>query len=391
MNDTEATMSSGLSADGNAPKGDAFVFPPSFGQRRLWFLAQLEPDSSAYNISFATRLIGSVNTDALQAALDDLVARHETLRTSFDVENDEPVQLIEEHGHIKLRVTNSDDPAEDAIAHLLAQFSNQSFDLRHGPLLNAHLIKTSKNQSILFFSIHHIIADAWSLGVLYRELVSLYELHSGNSNDSLDALEIQYGDFAEWQQEWMLGEDLQKQLNYWKERLSDAPPVLELPIDRPRPRLQTHNGATLSRELSPALATSLRLLAQSEQCTLFILLLAAYDVLLMRYSGSDDIVVGTPIAGRGKRELEPLIGFFVNTLAMRADLSGNPAFTELLQQTKRDSLNAYRNQDVPFEKLVEELQPDRVMSYSPVFQTLFVLEHSATGSSSFSELLPSIV
>lgn len=386
MNDTEATMSSGLSADGNAPKGDAFVFPTSFGQRRLWFLDQLEPDSSAYNISFATRLIGSVNTDALQAALDDLVARHETLRTSFDVENDEPVQLIEEHGHIKLQVTNSDDPAEDAIAHLLAQFSNQSFDLRHGPLLKAHLIKTSKNQSILFFSIHHIIADAWSLGVLYRELVGLYELHSGNSNDSLDALEIQYGDFAEWQQEWMQGEDLQKQLNYWKERLSDAPPVLELPIDRPRPRLQTHNGATLSRELSPALATSLRLLAQSEQCTLFILLLAAYDVLLMRYSGSDDIVVGTPIAGRGKRELEPLIGFFVNTLAMRADLSGNPAFTELLQQTKRDSLNAYRNQDVPFEKLVEELQPDRVMSYSPVFQTLFVLEHSATGSSSFSEL-----
>ena len=386
MNDTEATMSSGLSADENAPKGDAFVLPASFGQRRLWFLDQLEPDSSAYNISSAIRLIGNVNAAALQLALNDLVTRHETLRTTFDVEDDEPVQIVDERGHIKLQVVNSENPPEGAIAHLLTQLSNQSFDLLHGPLLNVHLIQMSNNESILFLNIHHIISDAWSLGILYRDLVSLYEQHTGNSNESLAELDIQYGDFAEWQQEWMQGEDLQKQLSYWKERLSDAPPVLELPIDRPRPRLQTHNGATLSRELSPALASSLRLLAKSEQCTLFILLLAAYNVLLMRYSGSEDIVVGTPIAGRGKRELEPLIGFFVNTLAMRADLSGNPVFAELLQQTKQDSLNAYRNQSVPFEKLVEELQPDRVMSYSPVFQTLFVLEHSVTGSSSFSTL-----
>ncbi|MDG1462420.1 MAG: condensation domain-containing protein, partial [Gammaproteobacteria bacterium] len=386
MKDTEVTEHSGFAAEDDASQGDAFVFPTSFGQRRLWFLDQLEPNSSAYNISFATRLIGNINTDALQAAIDDLVVRHETLRTSFDVEDDEPVQLVAEHGHISLQITRSDNLAEDAVKHLLAQLANQSFNLRRGPLLTVHLIQLRDDESILFLNIHHIIADAWSLGVFYSELVNRYESHSTGNSEALAELQIQYGDFAEWQQEWMQGKEQQAQLNYWKECLSDAPPLLELPIDHPRPRLQTHNGATLTRQLDPALAASLRQLAQSEQCTLFVLFLAAYNVLLMRYSGSDDIVVGTPIAGRSKLELEPLIGFFVNTLAMRTELAGNPSFTTLLQQVKQNSLNAFRNQNVPFEKLVEELQPDRVMSYSPVFQTLFVLEHDAVSSNSFSEL-----
>ena len=366
--------------------GEAFVFPASFGQRRLWFLDQLEPGSSAYNISMATRIGGALDTNALQAALNDLIARHETLRTCFDVEDDEPVQVVEETGSITLQIHDGSSLSDEAAEHLLKQLASQGFDLSSGPLLSAHLIQSSADNSILLLNIHHIIADAWSLGILYSELVALYEQHSGGDTATLSELDIQYGDFAEWQQEWLEGDDYKAQLGYWKDQLADAPPVLELPTDHPRPRVQTHNGAILSRSLPSTLAAELRKLAQSQSCTLFMVLLAAYDVLLSKYSGSDDIVVGTPIAGRSRRELEPLIGFFANTLAMRADLSGNPAFTELLQKVRGNSLEAYKHQDLPFEKLVEEIQPDRLMSYSPVFQALFVLEHAAAQSSPFSSL-----
>jgi len=383
MNETNHTISLTKETGQATANGDALVFPASFGQQRLWFLDQLEPGSSAYNITFAVRLTGTLNETALQNSLNDLVARHETLRTTFATENDEPVQVIAGQADIRLRVTTAD---EANLSHLLVQLSNQSFDLTNGPLLKVHLIRRSSDAAVLFFNIHHIVADAWSLGILYGELTQLYDQHCGGNAAALDELAIQYGDFAEWQQEWMRSEQVQEQLRYWQEQLTDAPTLLELPTDFARPRVQTHNGSTLSRTLSPGFAHGLRQLAQSQQCTLFILLLTAYNSLLSRYSGNTDIVVGTPIAGRSRRELEPLIGFFVNTLAMRSDLSGNPTFVEALQTTKHNTLNAFRNQDLPFEKLVEELQPDRVMSYSPVFQVLFVLEHSAKSANTFSTL-----
>jgi amino acid adenylation domain-containing protein len=383
MNETNHTTMLKEQTGQETANGDVLVFPASFGQQRLWFLDQLEPGSSAYNITFAVRLTGELNEAALQSSLNDLVARHETLRTTFATENDEPVQVTAGRSTIKLQVVSAD---EANLNHLLVQLSNQGFDLVNGPLLRVQLIRLSGNTSVLFFNIHHIVADAWSLGILYGELTQLYEQHGSGKSAALPELAIQYGDFAEWQQDWMHSEQVQEQLKYWQEQLADAPTLLELPTDFARPRVQTHNGSTLSRTLSPALAQGLRQLAQSQQCTLFILLLTAYNSLLSRYSGNADIVVGTPIAGRSRRELEPLIGFFVNTLAMRSDLSGNPTFVAALQTTKQNTLNAFRNQDLPFEKLVEELQPDRVMSYSPIFQVLFVLEHSAKSANTFSDL-----
>ena len=362
-------------------ESEAFVFPTSFGQRRLWFLDQLEPGSSAYNISSASRLTGKVDTSALQQALSDLVARHESLRTCFELEEEEPVQIVEESGELPLQVLDG-----DGGEHQLAQLAKQGFDLSQGPLLRVHLIRQSDNEAVLLLVIHHIIADAWSLGILYKELVTLYEARCKGSAAELPELDIQYGDFAEWQQQWLESDAVDTQLNYWKERLSEAPPVLELPLDHPRPRIQSSNGAVLSRSLNEQTAARLRELAQQEGCTLFILLLAAYQTFLGRLTATEDVIVGTPIAGRSRSELEPLIGFFVNTLAMRADLSDNPSFRGLLAQVKTAAIEAYGNQDLPFEKLVEELHPERLMSYSPVFQALFVLEHAAAETTPFESL-----
>jgi len=374
--------------DQNAPdngEGEVFVFPPSFGQRRLWFLDQLEPGSAAYNISSASRLHGEVNEAALQTALDELIARHESLRTTFDLEDEQPVQLVDEQGHIPLQVIGSS-VDEASLQRQLSDLSKQGFDLSRGPLLRAYLLKQSDTESVLLLVIHHIIADAWSLGILYKELVQLYEAACNNSEAGLPEPEIQYGDYAEWQEEWLASDATTAQLDYWKEKLSDADPVLELPFDHPRPRVQTTNGATVSQSLSPELAAQLKTLAQQQGCTLFILLLTAFQVFLARYSGQRDIVIGTPIAGRNRRELEPLIGFFVNTLALRGDLSGNPEFLQLLSNTKDTALEAYRHQELPFEKLVEEIAPERQLNVSPLFQVLFVLEHAAAESTPFSTL-----
>jgi len=375
-----------LSNETGQETGDAFVFPTSFGQRRLWFLDQLEPGSAAYNITIATRITGELHEAALQKALDTLVERHESLRTTFDLEDDEPVQIVEEHGKITLDIADLNGTNEDALQYHLKQLASMSFDLLKGPLLRVHLLKVSDNTSVLFLNIHHIIADAWSLGILYRELVTCYEAEIAGTDAGLPELEIQYGDFAEWQQDWLQSDEVRNQLGYWETQLADAPPVLDLPTDHPRPRIQTHNGAIKSRLLPADIAAGLTKLAQTQSCTPFILLLAAYDVLLARYAGTTDVIVGTPIAGRSRRELEPLIGFFLNTIALRADLSGNPSFIDFLQQVKERSLSAYANQDLPFEKLVEEIQPERNMSYSPVFQALFVLEHAVTEGAPFSQL-----
>lgn len=365
---------------------DVCVLPASFGQRRLWFLDQIEPAGTTYNISLALRLHGPCDHAALARALQQIVARHEVLRCGFELDNNEPVQIIRDHVELPLEQVDAHDGSEATLQALVQELANKGFNLSQPPLLRTWLVRVNESDHVLVLSVHHIVADAWSLGILLDELATGYTAITRGSEPQLPPLEIQYGDFAEWQQAWLQGPEPAQQVDYWRERLAGAPPVLELPTDRPRPRIQSHRGSTRTRTLRPELAQQLNELAQEESCTLFILLLTAFKVLLARYSGAQDIVVGTPIAARGRRELEPLIGFFVNTLALRSDLSGNPAFRELLAQVRGSTLDAYSHQELPFEKLVEELEPERALSYSPVFQVMFVLEHSNRRMSSFGAL-----
>ena len=368
--------------------GDDYVFEAaaSFAQQRLWFLDQLEPGLSVYNINFALELSGALNVPALQTALDMLVARHESLRTTFEKPEQQPLQVIAETGRIALERIDATGDSDESLKSKLDQLIGVAFDLAKGPLLRVYLLERAEDKHVILFVIHHIIADAWSLDVLYRELVVAYQATVAGAAPALADLPIQYADYAEWQLEWLSGAELNKQLAYWRDQLADAPELLELPLDRPRPRVQTHNGANTERRIDPQIAASLKQLAQSSSCTLFILYLAAFNVLLGRYAGADDVVVGTPIAGRRRTELEGLIGFFVNTLGMRGDLSGDPSFRELLTRIKQASLGAFAHQELPFEKLVEELQPERTMSHSPVFQVLFVLHHAIGDALPFADL-----
>ncbi len=289
--------------DNNSPAENeeayAFDATASFAQQRLWFLDQLEPGSTAYNINFAIRLRGALNEQALQTALDCLVDRHETLRTTFETDDDIPIQVIAEERPIPFQYhdISGDESAE------LTRLANQPFDLRKGPLLSAHILRISSNEQILLLVIHHAIADAWSLQILYGELAAAYTAAAAGETAQLPELPIQYADFAEWQQDWLSGEQLQKQLDYWTRLLSNCPPKIALPTDRQRPRIQSSNGATLEIKTDSELTAQLKQLAQSGSTTLFNLALAVFDVLLHRYTGSDEIVVGTPIAGRKRPEL----------------------------------------------------------------------------------------
>jgi hypothetical protein len=382
LDNINAETSSAQKAD------DAYVFEAgaSFAQQRLWFLDQLDPGSSVYNINFAIELSGHLNEAALQTALDTLVDRHETLRTCFEKPEQVPLQVIAETGKIELDVSNAASTGPDELKAQLNNLIRQPFELSTGPLLRLHLIRRGTDSNILLFVMHHIIADAWSLDILYRELVSAYTSAINEQTSTLPELAIQFADYAEWQQDWLSGAELEKQIAYWGEQLADVPELLELPLDRQRPRIQSHAGATAERLLNPATATALSQLAQTSSCTLFILYLAAFNLLLGRYGNTDDVVVGTPIAGRKQTELESLIGFFVNTLAMRGDMSGDPSFRQLLERIKKATLGAYAHQELPFEKLVEELQPARSMSHSPVFQVLFVLHHAVGEAIPFADL-----
>ncbi len=371
------------------PNGDAdYVFEAtaSFAQQRLWFLDQLEPGSPVYNISFAMRLKGELDRNALQIAINTLVARHESLRTTFDTVDKQPVQVIAEMASLGLQIHYCEGDSSESHEQLLQKLATQAFDLRQGPLLRIHLLATGTREHLLLIVIHHIIADAWSLDVLYRELVTAYEAARTGQTPELTSLPVQYADYAEWQKDWLCGGELEKQLGYWREQLVNAPELLELPLDNTRPRIQTHAGATLERRLQTGLAEQVKQLAQSRSCTLFNFYLAAFSALLGRYAATDDLVVGTPIAGRKRTELEGLIGFFVNTLGMRIDLSGDPAFEQLLEQCRQTTLDAYAHQELPFEKLVEELQPERAMSHSPIFQVMFVLHHAVGSSQPLSDL-----
>ena len=347
----------------------------SFAQSRLWFIDQYEGANAIYNISQGLRLEGKLNIEALEKAVNALIVRHETLRTCFSSSEGEPIQIILPELTLAIGVTDlgelSLEEQDLQVQHLLTQESHKPFDLKNPPLLRVSLFRLGETTHILVLTIHHIIADGWSMGVLNGELSHLYQAACKKEIPSLPVLPIQYADFAQWQRNWLQGDVLESQLSYWKQQLGGSLPVLELPTDHPRPAIQTYNGATIFVELSQDLTNALKALSQQEGVTLFMTLLAAFQILLYRYSGQDDIIVGTPIANRNRQEIEPLIGFFVNSLVLRSDLVGNPSFRELLKRVREVTLGAYAHQDLPFEKLVEELQPERDLSRNPFFQVWF--------------------
>ncbi len=352
----------------------------SFPQTRLWFLNQLEGDSATYNISIALQLQGRLDTDALRQAIETIVDRHEILRTNFSDNNGSPYQIIRTHTNIELPLIDlqqdSKTERQERVKRIIAENSNHSFDLATESLLKTSLIHLEAQSHLLVLTIHHIIADGWSMGIFIEELTTLYQAYSLGRTSPLKPLPIQYADFALWQQQYFSSEFIAPQLSYWKEKLAGLPPLLELPTDKPRPAVQTFSGKSLAFELPLELTQQLKQLSQQSGATLHMTLLAVLAILLSRYSRQTDIAIGTAIANRNRKEIESLIGFFVNNLVLRFDLTDNPAFSELLQQVRQVALEGYANQDVPFEKVVEELQPERSLSYHPLFQVMFVWQNT---------------
>ncbi|PYS91302.1 MAG: non-ribosomal peptide synthetase [Acidobacteria bacterium] len=354
--------------------------PLSFAQHRLWFLNQLEPDSPLYNIHAAVSLSGPLNVPVLQRSMSEILRRHEALRTTFAVVDDRPVQVINEAAGFKLPVSDLqelDESARERSVNARAEEeAHRPFDLTKGPLLRANLLRLGETEHVLLLTIHHIVSDGWSMGVFVRELAALYEAYVAGRPSPLQELPLQYADFAAWQRGWLQGDVLEEQLSYWKRQLADASPLLELPTDRPRPPVQSYRGAHETLLLSESLSWSLKELGRREGATLFMTLLAAFSTLLYRYTNQADILVGTPIANRNRAETESLIGFFINTLVLRARFSERLTFRALLRQVREAALEAYAHQDLPFEKLVEELQPERTLSHAPLFQVMLDLQNA---------------
>jgi amino acid adenylation domain len=365
----------------NSAAGDVFVFPASFSQERLWFLDQFTPGTPVYNVAGITPLPDWLNVDALERSLNEIVRRHESLRTTFAAVDGRPVQLIAPTLTIPLRTIDLQHlPAEEcqAEAERLARAEALlPFDLAHGPLLRALLLRRTDDH-LLVLAMHHIVSDGWSVVIFFRELMDLYEAFSTGRPSPLPEIPLQYADFAEWQRQRLQGNTLERLVSYWKEQLRDAPAMMELPADRPRPAMQSFRGASESFTLGRPVVAKLKALAQQEGATLFMVLLAAFKVLLQRYTGRDDIVIGSPIANRNRPEIEGIIGFFVNTLILRTNLSRKPTFRELLRRVREVTLNAYSHQDLPFEKLVEEIKPERRMNHNPLFQVMFVFQNLPT-------------
>jgi acyl carrier protein len=353
--------------------------PLSFAQQRLWILHQFDPETAAFNIPVAVRLSGQLVAMALEKTLNEIIARHEILRTVFGVEQGEPVQIIlpVQETPLPLRDLSelSFEEAEKAARELAAVEASRPFDLRRGPVLRAMLIKLSDTEHVVLLTMHHIVSDGWSTSVLVREVVTLYGAFAQGRQATLPELTVQYADFAHWQRQWMQGEVLREHLSYWERQLRGAA-TLALPTDRPRPIAQSYRGAEQLFDLPLALTNGLKVIAEEQGCTIFMVLLAAFQVLLQHRTGQDDIVVGTDVANRNRLEIEPLIGFFVNQLVLRADFSANPTFRQLLGTTRRLVFGAYEHQDLPFEKIVEVLKPERDQSRAPLFQVKFVFQNT---------------
>ena len=355
------------------------IYPLSFAQHGLWFINQLTPDAPTYNIPIVISFKGCLNLAALQDSLNEIIRRHEVLRTSFTVVDGQPVQVINTYVPLTLAVedlrTLKTSDSTQVAQRLATEFAQQPFDLSAQLLLRAKILQLDNKSYQLIVTLHHIIADGWSIGIFIKELAALYEAFSVGKPSPLSELPIQYTDFLNWQQKWLNSERIQPLLAYWKQKLHGELPVLNLPTDRPRPPVQTFKGAQAKLVLPQTLKKELKNLSRQQGVTLFMTLLTAFKILLYRYTGQTDILVGSPIANRNRAEIESLIGFFVNVLVLRTNLSGNQNFLDLLACVKSTALEAYVHQDLPFEKLVEELQPSRDLSYNPLFQVMFVLQN----------------
>ncbi|MAR93086.1 MAG: non-ribosomal peptide synthetase [Pseudomonadales bacterium] len=367
----------------------------SYAQQRLWFIDQLQSGSASYNISAALRLRGALDVEALRLSFEEIIQRHEVLRTTFVTEEGQGRQVINhlqrwELPTISLEPLDAEEQNE-VVRDRFRGDAHTSFDLINGPLLRTRLIRLSSTEHVIIVTMHHIISDGWSMGVFIQEIALLYDAFRQDKPSPLQDLKIQYADYSLWQREWLSGDRLERQLSYWKTRL-DGVPVLELPTDFPRPPVQSYEGSNLHFGLDAELTAQLQQLAKQQGVTLFMVLFAALQVLLHRYSAQDDICVGTPIAGRVRPEVEKLIGCFVNTLAIRSDLEGNPSFIALLKQVQQNLTGAYDHQDIPFERLVDELGVAREMSHTPLFQVMFVLQNATDSNLSLPgldiELLP---
>ncbi len=372
LTDTQARLN-------NPEEEEVFIFPVSFAQQRLWFIDQLVPGNAFYNVPTALRLTGLLNLCGLEQTFNEILGRHEALRTRFGIVEGELVQAIAPTCTINLPVIDLRElPAEARelqAKHLVTEESQRPFDLATGPLLRVMLLKLDETEHILLLNLHHIVSDDWSIGVLIRELSTIYTAFAIKQPSPLPELPLQYADFAHWQREWLQGEELETQIAYWRHQL-DSISVLNVPTDRPKPAIQSYRGATQFLELPPSLTEALEKLSQQQGVTLFMTLLAAFQTLLYRYTHQEDIAVGSPIANRNRSEIEQLIGFFVNTLVLRTDLSGNPTFDELLGRVREVTLGAYAHQDLPFEKLVEELHPERSLGRHPLFQVMFGFQNA---------------
>ncbi|RYZ33615.1 MAG: non-ribosomal peptide synthetase, partial [Myxococcaceae bacterium] len=380
----EAARSTGHAL--TAPKLEAVARtgrePLSFAQQRLWLLDQLQPGSTSYNLPMVVRLTGALDVGALRRTFNELVRRHESLRTKFPVHDGQPYQDIAPVQEVawNLRVMDGV-PESRREVELRKQVSTEvlrPFDLGQGPLFRVTLVRLTEAEHVLVLAMHHIVSDGWSMDVLVREVATLYRAHAEGRPSPLPELAVQYADYAAWQRGWLKDDVLEAQLSWWRQQLEGAPHALELPTDRSRPAVQTFHGANASHVLPESLEEAVKTLAREEGATSFMVLLAAWQVLLARYSGQDDISVGTPIAGRNRTELEGLIGFFVNTLVVRTKLEEGASFRQVLRQVKETTLGAYAHQEVPFEKLVEELKPERDLSRTPLFQVMFTLQNAST-------------
>jgi amino acid adenylation domain-containing protein/non-ribosomal peptide synthase protein (TIGR01720 family) len=354
--------------------------PLSFAQQRLWFLYQLEGPKAAYNILVGQRISGKLNVTILELCFREMGRRHETLRTHFSSAHGESIQVVAPTFEMELPVLDltgwASAEQDGEVQRLVARETRWTFDLERGPLWRLLLIKLSENEHLLYLTMHHIISDGWSLGILIHEITRLYEAFSCDQPSPLTDLPIQYADFACWQRQWLRDQVLESHTTYWKQKLAGAPGVLALPSDRPRPVTQSYRGASERICLSPDLTLRLKELGQRSGATLYMTVLAAFKILLSRYCGQQDVVVGTQVANRNLEELEPLIGFFINTLALRTSLRGNPSFVEFLGRVRQTALDAFAHQELPFEKLVELLQPERNLAYHPVVQVMFLWQNT---------------
>lgn len=349
----------------------------SFAQERLWFLDQLISGSPVFNVPMAVRFRSAVDVTLLQRCVNEIVRRHEVFRTRFLTRDGKPLPVISAEVDARLELIDlsslPESTREAECRTLTKAEALRSFDLAHGPLLRASLIKLSDRESVFLLTMHHIVSDGWSILIFFRELAALYDAFAKGEPSPLTEPSIQYADYALWQRDWLRGDVLERQLSYWKEQLGGDLPVIDLPADRPRPAVQTYPGDRVALTLPEKLTEALMGLSQRESATLFMTLLAAFKVLLQRYTGQDDLIIGSPIANRPRTETEGLIGFFLNNLALRSDLSGDPDFRQLLARVRRTALDAFANQDVPFEKLIEELKPERDLSRTSIFQVYFNL------------------